>query len=106
MGAPVGNQNAAKSRAVADGLRKAAIQEDWTRFNAGIKKIWDAFADGQPWAVNFVRDQLDGPLQTRARIDIEHSGAIEHIGLPEIGGRVADLLADRASSDSSALLPH
>ena len=45
-------------------------------------------------------------LPKESKVDVEHSGAIEHRGLPEIGSRVGDLLASRADSDSSALLPH
>ena len=49
---------------------------------------------------------VEALLPKESKVDIEHSGAIEHHGLPEIGGRVADLLAGRADSDSAALLPH
>ena len=45
-------------------------------------------------------------LPKEATIDIEHSGSVEHRGLPEIGARVAELLARRADGDSAPLLPH
>lgn len=59
-GAPVGNQNAAKSKLVADALRKLVVQDDRKKFSAGLKAVMDAFGDGEPWAVQFVRDTLDG----------------------------------------------
>lgn len=45
-------------------------------------------------------------LPKEAKVDIEHSGSIEHRGLPEIGSRVAELLQRGADSDSAPLLPH
>jgi hypothetical protein len=60
MGAPVGNQNAAKAKIVGDALRKLAVQEDQKRLRAGLEKVMDAFEAGEPWAAQFVRDTLDG----------------------------------------------
>lgn len=45
-------------------------------------------------------------LSKESKVDVEHSGSVEHRGLPEIGSRVADLLGRRADGDSPALLPH
>lgn len=74
-GAPVGNQNAAKSRMVEQMLRKAAVQEDWTRLKQGIERVWDAFAAGEQWAVQFVRDTMDGkPAQQIIATDEEGKG--------------------------------
>lgn len=65
MGAPVGNRNAAKAKMVADAMRKAAIQEDFSRLRQGVEKVWDAFAAGEQWAAGFVRDTFDGkPAQS------------------------------------------
>ena len=65
MGAPAGNQNAAKSKLVHDALRKLAVQEDYKRLNKGLERVMDAFEAGEPWAAQFVRDTLDGkPAQS------------------------------------------
>lgn len=65
MAAPLGNQNAAKSKVVHDALRKIAVQEDYRRLNVGLGKVMDAFEAGEPWAAQFVRDTLDGkPAQS------------------------------------------
>lgn len=60
MGAPVGNQNASKAKIVADAIRKALMAEDWKRLRAGAEKVADAYAAGEPWAVQFVADRMDG----------------------------------------------
>lgn len=59
-GAPVGNKNASKSRVVEQALKRAAINEDWKRLHKGIEKVWDAAAEGDHWALEFIRDTLDG----------------------------------------------
>ncbi len=65
MGAPAGNQNAAKSKLVHDALRKMVIQDDQKRLRNGLEKVMQAFEEGEPWAVQFVRDSLDGkPAQS------------------------------------------
>ena len=59
-GAPVGNQNAAKGKLVSDAIRKALAMEDWKRLRAGAEKGADAYANGEPWAVQFVADRMEG----------------------------------------------
>lgn len=60
MGAPVGNQNAAKAKIVSDAIRKALASEDWKRLRLGSEKVAEAYAAGEPWAVQFVADRMDG----------------------------------------------
>ena len=60
MAAPFGNQNASKSKLVHDELRKLAVQDDCKKLRMGLARVMDAFADGEPWAAQFVRDSLDG----------------------------------------------
>jgi hypothetical protein len=60
MAAPIGNQNAKKAKEFEAGLRRALARDEWKRFNAGCDKVADAFADGQPWACQFVADRMDG----------------------------------------------
>lgn len=64
-GAPLGNQNAAKAKLVGDCLRRAIVQEDGKRLRQGVEKLLDAYAEGEPWAHQYVRDTLDGkPAQS------------------------------------------
>lgn len=66
-GAPIGNQNAVKSKVVADCLRRAIVQDDGKKLREGTEKLLDAYAAGEPWAHQFVRDTLDGkPAQALA----------------------------------------
>lgn len=65
MGAPVGNQNAAKAKIVSDAIRKALAADDWKRLREGAEKVADAYAKGEAWAVQFVADRMEGkPHQT------------------------------------------
>jgi hypothetical protein len=60
MGAPLGNKNAAKAKVVSDAIRKALAAEDWKKLRDGSEKVADAFAAGEPWAVQFVADRMEG----------------------------------------------
>lgn len=77
MGAPVGNNNAAKAKVVADAIRKALAAEDWRRLRAGAEKVADAYASGEPWAVQFVADRMDGKAVQQTEISGPEGGAIE-----------------------------
>lgn len=89
VGAPLGNTNGAKSRVFEQALKRAALREDWKRLHAGIEKVWDAVEQGDRWAMEFVRDTLDGKpkpeaIDTRVEItlrfarDNDEWQAIEH----------------------------
>jgi hypothetical protein len=77
MGAPVGNNNAAKAKVVADAIRKALAAEDWKRLRAGSEKVAEAYAAGEPWAVQFVADRMDGKPTQQTEISGPDGGAIE-----------------------------
>ncbi len=66
MGAPVGNLNAAKGQKyIYEALRKALVQDDKKRLAIGMEKVLDLVSEGDPWAMSFVRDTLDGkPAQS------------------------------------------
>lgn len=65
MGAPVGNKNNSKGKPITDALRRAIAQDDGKRIREGVEKVLDAFALGEPWALQFVSDRMDGkPHQT------------------------------------------
>ena len=69
MAAAPGNQYAAKAKMVEQALKRAAEREDWKRFHDGIEKVWDAWASGEVWAMQFVRDTIDGKPKERVEID-------------------------------------
>lgn len=103
MAAPAGNTNSKlDNRLWANTIRRAIAQGDPERLRRIAEKLLDLAADGDLAAMKELGDRLDG----KSKETVEHSGAIEHRGLPEIGGRVAELLGGRAVSDSAALLPH
>jgi hypothetical protein len=58
-GAPLGNQNAAKAKVIADGLRKLLTQQP-EKLEKGLQAQVDAFAAGELPSAIFVRDTLDG----------------------------------------------
>lgn len=60
MGAPIGNQNAAKSRVFSDALRRAIAQDDGRRIRDAAEKMLDLAAAGEQWAVKEVFDRLEG----------------------------------------------
>ncbi len=60
MAAAIGNQYAAKAKLVTDAIRKAIVQEDGKRLRQGVDKLLDAFASGEPWAIEQVMNRLEG----------------------------------------------
>lgn len=65
MGAPVGNTNAAKSKAFYGALSRAIAQDDGARLRAAAEKLLDLASEGEQWAVKELRDTLDGkPAQS------------------------------------------
>lgn len=103
MGAPVGNKNATKSKPWSDALRKEVAQ-DPELLRRIARKTCAMAEDGDLAAIQEIGNRLDG--KAAQDLSVEHSGSIEHRGLPEIGSRVAELLGGRAEGDSPALLPH
>ena len=67
MGAPLGNQNAAKSRAFYGALSRAIAQDDGKRLRQAAESLLNLAAEGEAWAVRELADRLDGkPTQTIA----------------------------------------
>ncbi len=60
MGAPVGNQNAAKSRLFYGALSRAIAQDDGERLRKAAEKLLDLASGGEAWAVKELADRLDG----------------------------------------------
>lgn len=77
MGAPVGNQNAAKAKLVADAIRRALAADDWKRLKDGSEKVAEAYAAGEPWAVQFVADRMDGKPKQQIEASGPDGGPIE-----------------------------
>lgn len=59
-GAPLGNQNAAKGAQLTAMLMAALEDNDKAKLRDGIKKLADAFAEGERWAIEFVFDRKEG----------------------------------------------
>ena len=59
-GGQVGNTNAVKGKQATDYLKRALAENDWKRLRRGCNAIANAFASGEPWAVQVVFDRLDG----------------------------------------------
>jgi hypothetical protein len=55
-----GNQLAAKRREFQKKMRAAIEQDDWKRVRAGIEVVLNLCATGERWALELVRDTLDG----------------------------------------------
>jgi len=70
-GAPIGNQNAAKGKLITDRIRKACIQEDFKRVDQGIDKLLDAYAAGEPWAVEQILNRFEGKPAQSVELDAE-----------------------------------
>lgn len=59
--------------------------------------------DARKWVAAKLKPKKYGE---KSEVNVEHSGAIEHRGLPEISSRITDLLSGRAAGDSPPLLSH
>lgn len=64
MGAPAGNQNAAKSRLFYGALQRAIAQDDGVRLRKAAEKLLTLAAEGEAWAVKELADRLDGKATT------------------------------------------
>jgi len=60
MAAPIGNQNAAKSRLFEQTLKRAIAQDDGARLRKAAEQVLDKAAQGEPWAIGMLADRLDG----------------------------------------------
>lgn len=78
MGAPVGNQNAAKSRVFSDALRRAIAQDDGMRIRKAAETMLDLAASGEPWAVKEVFDRLEGKAAQSVTVGGDADNPINH----------------------------
>ncbi len=64
MGAPKGNQNAARPhRLFENQLRAAVAKEDYKALRLIAEKAVAKAKAGEPWAVQFVAERLDGKVK-------------------------------------------
>lgn len=57
-------------------------------------------------ALGLLRKAVPDLAASESKVNVEHSGAIEHRGLSEVSQRITDILATRTDGDSPPLLPH
>ena len=55
-----GNKHGAKSKEFQKRMRAAIEQDDWQRVRQGIEQVLNLCAAGERWALELVRDTLDG----------------------------------------------
>ena len=71
-GAPLGNDNAAKKRDFEKMVRKCLVAEDHRSLYQAAMKVLALASDGERWAVEMLRDTLDGkPAQQIIATDTE-----------------------------------
>lgn len=49
-----------KAKRITEAMERACLADDGKRIREGVDKLLDAFADGQPWAVEQVWSRLEG----------------------------------------------
>jgi hypothetical protein len=91
MGAPAGNQNAAKeNRRWSSALNRAIAQDDGERLRKAAESLLDNAANGEPWAIKELADRLDGkaaqavtvagdpdaPLKTELTVSFVDAGGV------------------------------
>lgn len=75
-GAPVGNDYATKAKVFHDAVRKACVQEDWKRVNQGVNELLHKVAEGERWALELLRDTLDGKPKQQIEATGEDGGPL------------------------------
>lgn len=76
MTAPIGNKNAEKSRVFYDAVRKACVQEDYKRLRQGADELLNKAAEGERWALEMLRDTMDGKPKQQVEVAGEDGGAM------------------------------
>jgi 23S rRNA pseudoU1915 N3-methylase RlmH len=59
-GAPIGNNNAAKTKAWDAALRRAIAQDNTERLRAAAEQLLTLASQGEQWAIRELADRLDG----------------------------------------------
>jgi len=93
-GAPAKNDNAGKRRLFERTVLRALTQDDGVRLRAAAERLLDLAASGERWAVECLRDTLDGkPKQAididvtnRSVVDLDDASLAGHIARNRSGG--------------------
>lgn len=84
MAAPIGNQNAAKSRRFEQALERAIAQDDGKRLRKAAEQLLDLAAAGEAWAVKELRDTLDGKPKQQTELTGAEGGPIKTVSRIEL----------------------
>jgi hypothetical protein len=57
-GRPKGAEN--KDKPFREMLRVALAENNWRALRSGVKRLIEAFEEGEPWAMQMIADRLDG----------------------------------------------
>ena len=76
MAAPEGNENAKKGKIFYDAMRKALVQDDFKRLRDGIDQCLTKAAEGERWALELVRDTMDGKPKQQVEVAGEEGGPV------------------------------
>lgn len=96
MGAPVGNQNAAKSkRLLTDALKRELVQNPEEALRVARKTI-DAAIAGEAWAQSLIYERVDGKVPQAIVGDDEH----DPISIKELVIRAIDATNSRPPQES------
>lgn len=95
-GAPLGNQNAAKSkRMLTDALKRELVQNPEEALKVARKTI-DAAIAGEPWAQSLIYERVDGKVPQAIVGDDDH----DPISIKELVIRAIDATNSRPTEES------
>jgi hypothetical protein len=77
MGAPIGNQNAAKAKLFEGALRRVLAADDYAKLNKVAQNLVDAAENGEQWAVTYLIDRMDGKPSQSTAITGEGGGPVD-----------------------------
>lgn len=90
-----GNKEGEKKRVFEDALRRAMSKDDWKALNRGCQKLAEEAEKGERWALEIVRDTLDGKPKQTIEADYTLHTAVDVTGSDELAGKVAPHLERR-----------
>lgn len=90
-----GNKEGAKRREFEAAVRKALVKDDWKRLHGSIEKMVQLAEEGERWALELIRDTLDGkPKQT---LEVDQTVTVLDVGESQsLGSKLSDHLGRRA----------
>jgi hypothetical protein len=97
MGPPLGSRNGAKPRLFEKHLEAVINNDNGTKLRKIVIATLDAAVAGEPWAVQFIAERLDG----KAKAFVEHSNDPENPLIPTKS--LIDALAAKAELGSGVL---